>query len=98
VAKMFLVTAKSGDYADRCNYNLFVCPTEEAAETCLRAIQNWFELQGVEKALLRDIYRPEKRDAIATAFILQFNVHITIDYTGVEFEVEPIEVFDGHTT
>ena len=47
--RLFIVTASTGEYADKCSYNVFVCMTRESADICLRAIDNWFQLRGVHK-------------------------------------------------
>lgn len=101
--KMFIVTAATGEYADKCKYNVFVCNSKESADTCLRAIDNWFQLQGHQKTIGKHEYLPRDwsegvnigRHECADAFTKQFGVYISIDYTGVEFTVEPVKVFHG---
>jgi len=99
--KMFIVTASTGEYADKYSYNLFACASKQAADACLSAIDNWFQLQGLQKSPLKRCYFPrditandaEARHACADAFREQFGVPLTIDYTGVEFDLEEVMVF-----
>lgn len=108
MGSMFIVTANTGEYSDKCSYNVFVCASRKSARICLRAIDNWFQLRGVRPMKLgrRDrppVYMPTdfskdgvnwgRRDA-EEAFMKQFGVRISIDYTGVEFDVEEVKVFN----
>lgn len=104
--KMFIVTAVTGEYTDKCSYNLFVCASKEYADICLHAIDNWFQLHGHDRTAGtyadRHHYMPTDfsksgvntgRRECVEAFQKQFGVHISIDYTGVEFDIEEIKVF-----
>lgn len=98
MANMFNITASTGEYADKCRYNVFVCISQEDADTCLRAIDNWFALMGIQSLPALYHYTPRGNTGkLVEAFKKQFGVLISIDYTGVVFESEPVEVFNDQT-
>lgn len=95
--RMVLITAETGEYDDKCKYEVFVCRSMDAANVCLRAIDNWFGLQGIQRTINRPGHYSmgdKDRHKIAEAFLKQFDVYISIDYTGIEFDRQFIEVFN----
>lgn len=102
MAAMVIIIAISGEYEDRQERPLFVCPSVDAATVCLQAIDNWFGLQGIQNTPrgLHDygVYDTQKARELGDAFQKQFKVPVLIDYTGIQFEPRFIEVFDGKAT